>query len=184
MDCSVIIINLFDQIILELKNGNRPLLKISEAEIDDIIQSIKKNHQDKDLLEKFFCVTANTQSTSIKFRDQLLVLSENIKSIHDDELTIYYLSALNKQVIDLHEKISERYPEKYFEILKYFLKSKNPEVLEWTLRQIALMGPQGLLLKSDIILLRPNLFKLFNEHQRNSFEIVDHLLKMWSNYEK
>jgi hypothetical protein len=70
-------------------------------------------------------------------------------------------------------------PSEFFDILKNLLKTKSPELLEWTLRTIESMGPLNFRLKTEIINSRPGMKKIFNSHLRACDEIINLLESQW-----
>ena len=179
---------IYDQTIQALMNNSRALPKYSEEVIRQLkeefdAQDFSKMSTDeaKEFLKKIFCILTNTQTTTTEFQDMLLKSYEKVKMLkNNSDLIIMMLAAVSKQFIDHSSKSGKPIPIEIFNLLKNNLLNKNPEVLEWTLRAIDSLGPQGLRLEKEVKSLRPSLLKIFNKHQQAAFEIVNHIEKEWS----
>lgn len=179
---------IYDQTIQALMNNSRALPKYSE----EVIRQLKEEFDAQDFskmsteeaqefLKKIFCILTNTQTTTSEFQDMLLKSYEKVKMLkNNSDLIIMMLAAVSKQFIDHSSKSGRPIPIEIFNLLKNNLLNKNPEVLEWTLRAIDSLGPQGLRLEKEVKSLRPSLLKIFNKHQQAAFEIVNHIEKEWS----
>jgi hypothetical protein len=97
-----------------------------------------------------------------------------------DSIYVLFLSAIQKQIIDHGAKTGNRIPEWIEKKLIDLLQHKNPEILEWTLRTIEMLGIQNLKYRTEINKLRPKLIKILNRHQRNAFEIIELLNRQWN----
>lgn len=182
------ILKLYDQIIQELSHGNRSLPKLDEDFVKTIIEDFNKSDFSKLSpeitkieLSKIFCILTNTQTTSYNFHSILQKSYEIIiKHKLSGDIYVLFLSALQKQVIEHSSKTGDRIPTWSIDLLKDFLKTHDPEVLEWTLRTIESLGIESLKFQNDIKKLRPNILKIFNTHQRHAFEIIELLDKQWA----
>jgi len=166
--------------LIDLKAGNRPQLKWNFTEINSLQHEIENQLNspiDEQILEMIYCILSNSQTTAIVFHGSLLRSYQQIKN--NDQLIIYFLSACSNQILTHAERTGDLPPTHFYEIIKELLAHKNPEVLEWTLRIISLMGPSSLKFKSDILNLKPKLHRIFNQHQRNAFLIVDDIINHW-----
>jgi len=175
--------DLYRDTIEKLKRGERPLIKLDQELIQHLREVWSQSIQetvDEDSLKKILCILDNTQNMSREFNEHFFVTLEILR-VHTryDDLLIYTLAASQKHVIGEALKSGVMIPGVYFDHLKKNLETKNPEVLEWTLRTIESLGPMSLRLQKEVRTLKPSLLKLFNEHQKAAFSIVDFLEKEW-----
>lgn len=169
--------------LLKLKEQKRPLIKLDEELVEMLLHSfdnaIIHSNNESDL-KKIFCILSHTQNYSLKFLKHFkLICENNFKIKLSNELTIYHLTATEKQIIIPFLKEGINLPDFYISYLKQLLLHQSPEVLEWTLRTISSTGPHSKLFKNEIRSLKPKLHLIFNKHQRWAFEIVDFLEKEW-----
>lgn len=174
---------LYFDTIEKLKRGERPLIKLGAEHIVHLKQVWGEAIDEEIQVEKLrqiLCILDNTQTMTREFDHHFFTTIEKLR-VHTkyDELLIYTLAASQKHVVSEALKSGVMIPAIYFDQLKKILETKNPELLEWTLRTIESMGPLSLRLQKEVRSLRPSIFKLFNEHQKAAFEIVDYLEKEW-----
>ena len=127
-------------------------------------------------LKKILCILDNSQNTTSELNDLFI---KTLKEIKDQEILIYTLSASQKHVIADGLKNGKMISIDFFEVLKNLLLSKNPEIKEWTLRTIETMGPLSLRFKKEVLAAKPGFLKVFNQHQKNSFQLIEYLEKEW-----
>jgi hypothetical protein len=170
------------QIIEKLKKDERPLIKLSPEFITELKTEWEKILELEDIpasnLVKILCILDNTQNFSFAFNECFL---QTFQKISDPELLIYTLAASQKHIINESLRTGVMIPPFYFEQLKKLLNHKNPEVVEWTLRNIESMGPLSLRLKEDVRKINLSFFKLFNTHQKACTQIIELLEKQWKN---
>ena len=104
---------------------------------------------------------------------------KTFEKVRNQDLLIYALAASQKHVIGESLKTGTMISAEYFEKLKELLKSKNPEVVEWTLRTIESMGPLSLRLVSDVRSVKFGIFKFLNQHQKSSSQLISLMEKQW-----
>ncbi len=167
--------NLYNDIIIELKQGKRGLRKLSPSEVEGLI-----NNWNRDQLKLILCILDHSIEDLVCFDEPI------IKSIHeetDPELLIFLLGAAQKHSIAARAKDGFPPSSDFLNALKFILASphiKNPEVLEWTLRTIEQLGMKSILFKKQILSLRPGLGSLFNQHKKSSRQLIEHLEKRWA----
>ncbi len=170
-----------------LKSNSRALPKYSEETIQKIIEEFNSISFEKlndlkfdEKFNKLFCILTNTQTTSDKFHALLVksfrLIMERKKS---SKLLILFLGAVSKQVVDHSIKNGEKISSEFIQILKELLSSRDPEILEWSLRLIESLKSQSSAFKTEVLNLKPSLLKLFNKHQQNAFMIIDEINKEW-----
>lgn len=176
---------LYQETLAKLKKGERPLIKLGPELIADLreawSEAVSPDREiNETVLRQILCILDNTQNASREFNEHFFVTLEKLRShAKYDELLIYTLAASQKHVVGEALKSGVMIPVVYFDLLKKILDTKNPEVLEWTLRTIESMGPLSLRLQKEVRTLKPSILKLFNEHQKAAFQIVDFLEKEW-----
>jgi hypothetical protein len=175
--------DLYNETIAKLKRLERPLITLTPELISELksewekIIAVEGTHlSESKALEKILCILDNTRNMSREFNDCFF---KTMASLPDGDVLIYALAASQKHVVNEALKSGVMIQGQYFDLLKKFLKSKNPEVLEWTLRTIESMGPMSLRFQKEIRALKPSMLKIFNQHQRAAFQIVDLLEKNW-----
>ncbi len=172
--------DLYTQIIEKLKRGARPQLMLTPEIILELklawLQSLKDRPINEDVLKKILCILDNTQNMTAEFNELFL---STLKQIKNDEISIYLLAASQKHIIAESLRSGNMISADYIEQLKILLQSKNPEVLEWTLRTIESMGPLSLRFVKEVKAAKPNLLKLFNRHKKASSQIIELMEKQW-----
>lgn len=171
---------LYTDTILKLKNNVRPHIKLTP----ELIQDIKNHWQnalllstpDVSTLKKILCILDNTQNMTAEFNELFI---NTLTKIKNQELIIYTLAASQKHVISESLRSGNMISQQYFEQLKSLLQTKNPEVLEWTLRTIESMGPLSMRLKQEVRKAKPGFMKLFSQHQKSAAQIIDLLESQW-----
>lgn len=171
---------LYDQIILKLKKNERPQIKLSPELIAEIKtewqKAIDHSHIEEATIKKILCILDNTQNMTAELNEQFIKTFEKVRN---QDLLIYALAASQKHVIAESLKTGTMISAEYFEKLKELLKSKNPEVVEWTLRTIESMGPLSLRLVSDVRSVKFGIFKFLNQHQKSSSQLISLMEKQW-----
>ena len=177
--------DLYLDTISKLKSNQRPLIKLTpelmfelKTEWQKII--LETMIDEKNLL-KILCILDNTQNQSREFNELFL---STLEKVTNDQILIHTLGACQKHIISESLKSGDMIPAAFFLHLKNNLKTRNPEVLEWTLRTIESMGPLSLRLKKEVQMIKPGFFKFINPHQKSSFLIIELLEKQWEKYER
>jgi len=163
--------NLYQDTLTKLKEGQRPQIKLSLE-----LTALLKAHWTQSL-HQVLCILSHTQNTSAEFHD--LLLQSFQEKNHEPETLIFLLGVSEKHIISHSLMTGNLPPHEFFEILKILLRTKNPEVLEWTLRTIESMGPLNFRLQQDIRSARPGFRKIFNSHLRACDEIINLLEIQW-----
>ena len=162
--------SLYQDTIKKLTNDIRPQIKLTP----ELIEALRAKWPES--LQKVLCILNHTQNTTAEFNDLFFA---SLREISDQQLLIFLLGASEKHIISHSFMTGNMVPSEYFEILKNLLQTKNPEVLEWTLRTIERMGPLNLRMQNEIRKSKPGFTKFFNSHLRTSDEIIDLLEKQW-----
>jgi hypothetical protein len=161
---------LYQNTLLKLKNDQRPQIKLTP----ELILALKKAWQES-LLE-VLCILSHTQNSSDEFNE---LIFETFRQNFDTQVNIFLLGVSEKHIIAHSLKNGNVVPNEFMEILKNLLRTKQPEIKEWTLRIIESMGPLNLRLQKEIRECRPGFFKYFNSHLRASDEIINLLEIQW-----
>ncbi|TNF02152.1 MAG: hypothetical protein EP326_03485 [Deltaproteobacteria bacterium] len=174
----------YDHIIEKLKEDKRPLLRLSNDEVQDLFnywmavlkEPEEVRHQN---LMKILCILDHSQALS----DPLLPLFvATLKTVEHSQIRIFTLSASIKHVIEHWFRQGNPLPELFIETIKELIETnKDPEVLEWLLRTVETCGGQSFKFKDVILRNRPGMLSLLNKHNRNSIELIDLMLKRWPN---
>lgn len=171
---------IYCQVIEKLKCNERPKIRLT----DDLLANLKtewqnaisKDQVDESKLKKIFCILDNTHNLTPEFNELFIASFEKIR---DHQLLIYALAASQKHVIEESLRSGNMISSDYFLKIKGLLKSKNPEVVEWTLRTIDSMGPFSLRFASDVRAIKPGFFKFLNKHQKSSSQLIALMEKQW-----
>ena len=169
----------FNNIITELKDGKRPLVKLSEADLKHLSEkwSSINNTKNWDELFKILCILDNTTSLSSLFTEEI---NRTLTESKDAQTLVLVLGVARKHIIDESHKRGERIKMDFINVLKSFLGHDNPEVLEWTLRLIEGLGSQSIILKNDVLNAKPGFMAIFNEHKKAAKQIIELLEKRWT----
>lgn len=181
--------SLYHSIIEGLKQDTRPLISLNEREglalCQQVRQALRAGHRDREVLHRFLCILDNTQTLSPHL-DQLAqeILRETSQDPLLQNLIVFTLSVLGHHVIQRRQIIGEEVPKEVFSLLQKLLFHPDPEVLEWVLRIIEMMGNKGFILREDILKRRPKFFQLFNKAQRATLEMIELLERRWAPLKK
>ena len=173
----------YQKILTEIEQGHRGLQRFSQDELEEInsrlLESLKSS--DFENTEKLLCLVEHTTSLFGKFEETLLLA---LNSSIPDNLIIFALNCARKHIIEARFQKGHRLEYPFLEALKKHLFSKNPEVVEWTLRLIEGCGNQGIYFLKEFDKIKPGPWKWFNSHQRAVREIITLLERRWSPLEK
>ena len=161
---------LYQDTLLKLNKGIRPQIRLTPLLINDL-----KLAWTESLLE-VLCILGHCQNSSAEFNFLLL---EALNLEQDPKTVVFLLAATEKHLIADALKSGNMPPAEFLIILKKLLQSKNPEILEWTLRTIEAMGPLNNRLKNEVRASRPGIKKIFNVHLKASDEIINLLEEQW-----
>lgn len=171
---------LYTQIIEKLQKNERPLIKLTPELVAELKtewqKAIAEINIDESALKKILCILDNTQNMTSELNELFIRTFEKVR---DQDLLVYALAASQKHVIGESLRTGNMISSAYFEQLKELLKSKNPEVVEWTLRTIETMGPLSLRLVKEVRAVKPGIFKFLNQHQKYSAQIIELMEKQW-----
>ncbi|MCB9061658.1 MAG: hypothetical protein H6622_09070 [Halobacteriovoraceae bacterium] len=174
------------EIMEKLKNGERALMETNQILDLDLNQNLDKLFSLKsyktseiDSFNKILCVLTYQIKGNFKLGTKVLDIALSIENL-PFETAIYCLNTLSKHVIEYCQLKGNKYPTELYEVLKKYLKSENAELLEWTLRTIDQIGMKSIVLKNEILNVRPHFFKGLNPHHKNSRAIIEMLEKRWS----
>lgn len=169
----------YREVIELLKKSQRPQLNLDEQSLSFLINHWRKLNSDEASESDYLpllCILDHAKKGSLDFCEPLC---ETLTNRKEKDLLVYTLTAAHKVILEECERLGERVPFPFIKALKVPLKSSEAEVVEWTLRTIEALGHQSIILKEDVIASRPGLMALFNEHKKNSKELVDYLIKRW-----
>ena len=174
---------IYSKILSEISQGHRALRKFSSDELEELnsllITSFKEEKFDQ--LEKVLCLVEHSASLHGKFEPALLEL---LKAPLPGHLIVFTLNSARKHIIEARFQRGHRLEYNFLEALKALLFSKNPEVVEWTLRLIEGTGNQGIYFLREFDKIKPPPWKWFNSHQRAVREIITLLERRWSPLER
>ncbi len=171
----------YQKILKEIGLGHRGLIRLSANEIEELNSSLETNFNTYNQLEKVLCIIEHSTPLSLKFEPNLLrVLNSPIP----DSLVVFALNCARKHIIEARFTRGQRLEFPFLDTLNKYLRHKNPEVVEWTLRTIEACGNQGIYFLKEFDKIKPPPWKWFNSHQRAVREIITLLERRWSPFEK
>lgn len=173
----------YQKILKEIGQGHRGLVRFSSDELEELQERLTKNLkiQNFEELEKVLCLIEHSSGLYGKFEAPLL---EVLNAKVPDSLIVFALNSARKHIIEARFQKGQRLDFTFLEALKTHLKSKNPEVVEWTLRLIEGCGHQGIYFLKEFDKIKPPPWKWFNSHQRAVREIITLLERRWSPLER
>mgnify|MGYP003574968824 CR=1 FL=1 len=171
---------LYKKILKGIEAGGRGLLRYSPEELEEISLALEKSTDPKEL-EKLLCLVEHSASLYAPFEKSLLKI---LQLDLPDHLKIFALNCARKHIMQARAQKGHRLDFEFLEILKKLLYSKNPEVVEWTLRTIEECGNQGVYFLKEFDKIKPAPWKWFNAHQRAVREIIAMLERRWSRFER
>lgn len=172
--------DLYQKILVNIESGGRGLRRFTPAELVEIEAAfaLNPNHQE---LEKLLCLVEHSASLHAPFEKIILQLMQQDLP---DHLIIFSLNCARKHIMQARAQKGHRLDYDFLEILKKLLYSKNPEVVEWTLRTIEECGNQGVYFLKEFDKIKPPPWKWFNAHQRAVREIITMLERRWRRFER
>ena len=163
----------------KLKKGERPQYRLDQNTLEYCCQhwhdlNEQQSHEGDFL--PLLCILDHCKKGDLSFVDPIVWTLTNRQ---EKDLIVYTLSAAHKIVLEECERLGERVPFNFIKALKKPLTSKEPEVVERTLRTIEALGHQSIILKEDVLKVKPGMLALFNEHRKNSKELIEYLSRRW-----
>lgn len=174
---------LYQKTISSLEKGERALNRFTKDELGELVEllNLEINNPDTARLEKILCLVDHTATDDGRFEPAILA---TLKKQLPPRILVFALNCARKHIIQAHFKRGHRLEGEFLMILKALLHSKQPEVVEWTLRTIEECGNQGVFFLQDLDKIKPAPWKWFNPHQRAVREIITLLERRWSRFEK
>lgn len=167
---------LFEQTIEQLQQGSRPRYPFSQEQQQFLVETCKQHRSDHEMLTKILCIVDHMQGDSPLWEELII---EFLKPQTHDEILIHIMGISHRQVINRAQRQGDRLSFDFIQAFNPLLDSQNPEVLEWVLRTIEQMGAQSILLKEKVLDKKPGLKRLFNQHLKNGYEIIELLERRW-----
>lgn len=166
----------YQSILSDLSQGGRGLRRYDSQELKYLERALGQttNHIE---LKKVICLVEHSMNFYPPFMEPLL---EILRTQSNPEILVFALNGARKHILAYHQQQGKRLEYSFLEILQKLLYSPHPEVVEWTLRTIEEMGPQGIFFKRDFDKIKPPMWKWFNEHNRSIREIIAMLEMRWS----
>lgn len=169
---------LYENVLNELKLGKRPLLNLSNEELihlaatwEDLIE-----REETEKLFPILCILDHSKSSHTNLHAPLI---KTLQESNHNDILVFTLSASLKIIIEECERQGKRIPFQFIKSLETPLNSTHPEVLEWSLRVVEALGNQSIILKELILQKKPGILSVFNQHKKNSRQIIEYLEKRW-----
>ncbi|MAF78554.1 MAG: hypothetical protein CME60_10345 [Halobacteriovoraceae bacterium] len=166
-----------------LKAGKRPLIKLEEEELIFLAKKWQELNEQNAAEIKFYPILCIADHLTRSHEELVAPLVKTLEQREEVNLLVYTLSASFKVIIEDCQKKNERIPFSFLNALKKPLQHKDLEVLEWTLRVIDQLGPQGIFLKAETLGRKPGFMQKLNPKAKNIFELIGMLEKRWSPHE-
>lgn len=167
---------IYQGILSDLTAGGRGLRRYDPSELKHLENALKETTNPIEL-KKVICLVGHSMTFYPAFADPLLDILRNNP---DPEILVFAINGARKHILAYHQQQGRRLEYSFLEVLKNLLYSKHPEVVEWTLRTIEEMGPQGIFFLREFDNIKPPPWKWFNEHNRSIREIIAMLEMRWS----
>lgn len=170
----------YQEIISQLEQGHRALVKFSSLELE-ALEKILSETRDLTTLEKTLCLVEHSAKADPRFEVPLIQL---LNSDLPDHLIVFALNCARKHIITARFSKGNRLEFNFLETLKKLLHSPSFEVKEWTLRTIEECGNQGVYFLREFDKIKPAPWKWFNAHARATRELITFLERRWRPHEK
>ncbi len=172
----------YDSIMKGLALGHRGLVRFHSDEIIELENLLSTMLEEKKItdLEKVLCLIEHSSIPHQGFEKSLI---SALNSDLPDPLIIFALNAARKHVLQARFNKGNRLEYDFLETLKKLLHSKNPELVEWTLRTIEECGNQGVYFLQEFAKIKPAPWKWFNAHHRAVRELITLLERRWRRFE-
>jgi hypothetical protein len=167
------------EILSALMADKRPRIELSVTDIDNLNEqwtaNLTSSNSSNSLLLKLLCIIDYSSNLLPNFTVNIIKTLETSAS---PDVLIHTLSIANKHIITYNQRKGNRVPIEFLNTLEKLLKNSDHEVVEWTLRTLEQIGMQSLILKSQILAIKPKIL-LFNKHKKNIHEIISLLQQRW-----
>lgn len=171
----------YTEVIQRLQKGERALSVYTPEFEQRLVTEWSKalESQDDQQLKKILCLVDRSE----RYLNHLTPLYiETFQTCQNDENLIYALGSVSRQVIQAHGRLGNRPPgELILSLGKLLEKKPRGELLEWILRVLEELGAQSIMLKEQVLKLRPGLSRYFDQHSKNAYELITLLEQRWSN---
>ncbi len=170
---------IYAELLLRLQKDERPHLELSKEVLNQIIELWQKAlaEADSQVINSIMCVLDYTRNTYDLF-DELFY--KTLEAPLSEQTLVFAMGASWKHMLGRWSRSGDRIPMRYIEILRSFLNSKNDELVEWSLRTIDQIGPQGRLLQKEISQNRMKLKSFISPKAKAITQLVDMFEKRWS----
>lgn len=174
---------IYQKILSDLALGHRGLVRFSSDQMDELQKAlqIELRARNEDKIKILLCLIEHSSVLNNQYETILL---EALNLDLSDQLKIFALNCARKHIIEARFQKGHRLDFNFLEVLKKFLHSNSPELVEWTLRTIEGCGNQGVYFLREFDKIKPAPWKWFNPHQRAVREIITLLERRWSQFER
>lgn len=172
----------YESIMKGLALGHRGLVRFNAEETQELESHLHTKLSEKNFSElgKILCLIEHSSLPHQGFEKDLV---RALNSDLPDPLIIFALNAARKHILQARFNKGNRLEFDFLETLKKLLHSKNPEVVEWSLRTIEECGNQGVYFLQEFDKIKPAPWKWFNAHQRAVRELITLLERRWRRFE-
>lgn len=170
---------IYAELLARLQKDERPHLELPENVLNQIknLWQYSLQNQDNQAINSIMCVLDYSRHTYDLF-DELFY--QTLESNLSSPTLVFTLGASWKHMLGRWSRSGDRISMRYIEILRVFLNSKNEELVEWALRTIDQIGPQGRLLQKEISQNKMKLKSLINPRAKAITQLVEMFEKRWS----
>ncbi len=172
---------IYGELINRLEKDERPHLELSEGVLNQIktLWTHSLESLDNQRINSIMCVLDHTRHCYDLFDDHFY---QSLESNLEDTTLVFTLGASWKHMLGRWSRSGDRITTRYIEILRKFLNSKNHELVEWSLRTIDQIGPQGRLLQKEISQNKMKLKSFINPRAKAITQLVEMFEKRWSHH--
>lgn len=166
----------YEKLLKDLELGHRALIRYSQEEVEFLAHNLSNDQKNREIILTLIIHSATPHHL---FEVVLIkLLKENLPTNEQ----IFCLNAARKHILEARRIKGLRLEFDFLEVLKSLLFSKDPEIVEWTLRTIEECGSQGIYFLKEFDKIKPPPWKWFNKHHRAAREIIAMLERRWSPY--
>jgi len=178
---------LYSQIINDLKNSKRPMIDLTNEEVDRLVEYFQKcteklirsNGTNFEELKKNLCVI-NHLNRPIQQFQSTITLALQINQL-SDEIKIFLIQSIEKHIIDLKTVTGNRLTYDFLEAFKHFSLHSSKDVLFWVINIIQLSGSQDIYFKEIINTQKWSIWDMFSKQNRQSIQLTKKLNEKWAN---
>ena len=168
----------YDDIILSLKEGNRPRIQATEVLLEALTSGLSDENED---LDKCICIACHLARPEKKLQLPLIQL---LKGNTPAETQVFVLEAIARHILDERMVSGDRLTPEFLSTFGTFLKSAPKNTLPFAIGIIEGCGSQGIYFRKILKDLKWSFIDVFKKDSREVISRIEALEKHWQKLDK